>query len=116
MEVAPIDFLRVGLEYMGRKNISATCVADVRETDQRRFKANYGVSPLVCAQVWMLICHCLPAYCKIDHLLWALLFMKIYSTESVLVGIAQVDKKTFWGHVWTVIFAILDLKSAVVSD
>ena len=116
MEVAPIDCLRAGLEYVGRRDISVGCVGNVREVNQRRFRASYGVSPEVCAQVWMLICHSLPAYHKIDHLLWTLLFMKVHSTESVLAGIAGVDEKTFWVHVWTIIFAISDLKSAMVSN
>ena len=114
MDIAPIECLKLGLEYTKRK-ISAKCMKDVKETDKRRFRASYGVSPEVCTQVWHLIYFSLPVIQKIDHLLWALLFMKVYASETVLAGIVEVDEKTFRRHVWTVISSISDLKGTVVS-
>ena len=115
MEVATIDCIKVGLKYMGRR-ISAKCMRDVKETDKRRFRASYGVSPEVCTQVWQMIYHSLPMLLTFDHLLWALLFMKIYATESVLAGSVGVDEKTYRLHVWTVIKSISNLKGNVVSQ
>ena len=99
---------------MGRR-ICATCVKDVKETDQRRFRASFGASPEVCVELWQMTYASLPVLLTFEHLLWAFLFLKIYASESVLAGIVGVDEKTYRLHVWTVIKSISDLKGNVVS-
>lgn len=37
------------------------------------------------------------------------MFLKTYSIESVLVGIAKVKEKTFWETLWDVIVALSSL-------
>ena len=114
MNVEPVEFLKVGLKYMGRR-ICATCIKDVKSTDQRRFRASFGASPEVCVKLWHMTYASLPVIVTFEHLLWAFLFLKIYATESVLAGIVGVDEKTYHLHVWTVIKSISDLKGNVVS-
>ena len=94
MNVEPVEFLKVGLQYMGRR-ICATCVKDVKETDQRRFRASFGASPEVCVELWQMTYASLPVLLTFEHLLWAFLFLKIYASESVLAGIVGVDEKTY---------------------
>lgn len=61
----------------------------------RRFKANFGISPKVCAEAWVEIKKKLPHDFKIMHLLWALHFLKCYNTENVNHVFANCDEKTF---------------------
>ncbi|KAI2493259.1 hypothetical protein MHU86_21296 [Fragilaria crotonensis] len=55
----------------------------------RDFRSHFGVSPTVCFMIWekckssFLVHNVLPR-----HLLWALMFLKIYATEDVLSTIA----------------------------
>ena len=96
----------------------------------RRWMASFGTTPVVCAILWRRIdpersfeeqsgkqTH---QYVKPVHLLWALLLLKVYGTESVMrsmVGTKEqpVTEKSF--RKWTVLFvrAISFLESDVVS-
>ncbi|KAI2499167.1 hypothetical protein MHU86_15319 [Fragilaria crotonensis] len=57
----------------------------------RDFRSHFGVSPTVCFMIWekckssFLVHNVLPR-----HLLWALMFLKIYATEDVLSTIAAI--------------------------
>lgn len=52
---------------------------------------------------------------KIAHLLWALMFLKIYSKETVTSRLAGgVDEKTYRKWVWIFVTAIADLEVDVV--
>lgn len=51
---------------------------------------------------------------RFKHLLWALMFLKVYGTEHVLAGKIGVDEATYRNHVWTVVKAIASLKLQVV--
>ena len=97
---------------------------------ERRWMSSFGTTPVVCAILWRRIdpersfkglsgkqTH---QYVKPIHLLWTLLFLKVYGTESVMrsmVGTKEepVTEKTF--RKWTDLFvrAISFLESDVVS-
>ena len=50
------------------------------------------------------------------HLLWALLFMKVYAEESIHAGlVGGVDEKTFRKWVWIFVQEISYLEDEVVS-
>ena len=50
------------------------------------------------------------------HYLWALMFMKIYSSETALCAHAGgVDPKTFQKWIWPFILALAELEYTVVS-
>ena len=101
-------FLSCASEMLGRAPKSFTSVA------YRRFRGIFGVSPETCASLWNLIGEKAPSGSVPVHLLWALLFLKSYSTEHVNSVIAGVDEKTFRKWSWTFVGLLSDLK--IVSE
>lgn len=83
----------------------------------RSFKARFGCSPDVCSVLWemMSIRRTKPRNMTPKHLLWALLFMKTYNSETMLSGLLDVERKTFRKWIWLVIRQIQRLKRKVVS-
>lgn len=69
----------------------------------RRFKSFFGVSPTICGTAWRLIQDNLPNNYEKIHLLWALMFLKNYATETINHALANCDEKTFRTKVWTVV-------------
>ena len=80
----------------------------------RDFRGLFGISANVCSVAWNL-CD-FPSGTKPKHLLWALLFLKVYGTETVLISIVGgPTRKTFRKWVWTVIEEIASKVPSVVS-
>ena len=78
-----------------------------RKTMVRIFIDHFGMEPEIISSVWMRLNLSpsikIPKNSKPQHLLWAFLFMKVYSTENVLTGIAGgVDPKSFrkWRNIF----------------
>jgi hypothetical protein len=68
------------------------------------FQSLFGCSPDITAEIWYRIApqgeHSLKRGAEPQHLLWALLFMKVYASDNVLCSIVGgVDSKTF--SFWT---------------
>lgn len=103
-------FLNLGNEIMGRQNRVAA------KTMNTRFRASFGTSPTVCANLWSkLISHeLMPEKGKPIHLLWALMFLKLYCSEPVLAAIAGVHEQTFRKWAWSFVDAISDLQYFVI--
>ena len=53
---------------------------------------------------------------KAFHLLWALMFLKLYAAECVLASIAAVNEKTYRKWAWAFVDALADLHTQVVSS
>jgi hypothetical protein len=68
----------------------------------RIFKASFGISPYICAGIWnaFVDTQSLPQGAEPKHMLWALLFLKVYASENVLCTICACDEKTFRKWVW----------------
>lgn len=81
-----------------------------RETELRRFRSLFGVSPSTCAHVWQAMRNEIPPGGRPIHLLWALLFLKVYSTENVNSLISGADEKTFRKWTWIFVELIADLE------
>lgn len=81
--------------------------------ENRRFQPLFGVSPALRAVAWNLMGSSLPRGPSPRHLLWALLFLKVYATEHVSAIISGVDEKTF--RKWSWEFAALVSALKVVS-
>ena len=79
---------------------------------KRRFRALFGVSPVVCAAAWSIAGPQLPRGARPKHLLWALMFLKIYGTEHTHAAIAHVDEKTFRKWSWAILELISNLSVA----
>ncbi|KAG9414550.1 hypothetical protein AC1031_007957 [Aphanomyces cochlioides] len=74
-------------------------VSCVSTTCLRRLQALFGVSRPIVARIWMLA-HQESESTEVKHLLWALMFMKQYSSEADHASIAGVDEKTFRKWCW----------------
>lgn len=89
------------MEYAGLGND-----APINERNLSTFKSHFGSTPGVCAYVWRAIAQ-QSAGAQFYHLLWALMFIKIYASEAVLKGKAGVkDEKTYTKWTWIVLRAI----------
>lgn len=77
---------------------------------ERRFKSFFGVSPAICAKLWLLTKPRLTPDVKEIHLLWTLLFLKCYHTEHVNRSIVSCDEKTFRTKVWKVVESLAFIK------
>ena len=100
------NFAQLGAHLLRRKTESSSL------TFGRRYRACFGTSPKVCCFLWTLIENQIPKNATPYHLLWSLMFLKIYSTENVLASIIGVDEKTFRKYSWPIIKLISDLKLA----
>ena len=84
--------------------------------DERKFRALFGVSPEGCQDLWKLSYRFQKAGTQPKHLLWALMLLKVYTTEDVLVSMAGCDRKTFRKWVWPTIHAMRLGAPAVVRS
>ena len=87
-----------------------------------RFHAFYGAPAIAVLDAWhKLMYHALlPKGGWFFHLLWALMFMKLYGTEPEMCANAggscgAIDPKTFRKWVWPFIEALAELQYKVVS-
>ena len=87
--------------------------------EDRRLRSFFGAGVEVILEGWhrMKDQQLIPEGALFVHYLWALMFMKIHSTEGAMCGHAGgVDPKTFRKWVWPMIRAIADLEYTVVSN
>jgi len=87
------------------------------ETHKRRFHATFGTTPAICAMLWEKLdpACTMPKGSLPVHLLWALMFMKLYCSEAVHSSMAGVDEKTFRKWTWILVDGISYLEAEVVS-
>ena len=86
---------------------------------ERHFKSFFGTSWVVCADAWLQIFPDLIGenkFLKKKHMLWGLLFLKMYHTETVHSGMVGCDEKTFSKWVWKILTALADLDVELVSQ
>jgi|SRR6056300_396050 len=89
-----------------------------KETDHFRFQCTFGVSPDDCEIIWDLLItqDFLPRGGKPYHLLWALLFMKLYCAETIHAALTGCDEKTFRKWSWEFVWALSYLQGHVVRN
>ena len=101
------SFLKLGMSFSEAARSDRS-----HATQNQRFMALCGVHPTVCMIVWgelkwsMLV----EDACKPKHLLWALIFLKTYTTESSLAVAIGVDEKVLREWIFIIIYAISDLE------
>ena len=83
------DFQLLALPIMGRAEVSDSGDFGIA------FGACFGMSPNLCVHVWDEIEDALPSAVMISHLLWALLFLKVYGTEDTMAVMVQTTWKTY---------------------
>jgi len=104
------------IQNRGSRRVGAKVVED------RLFKEYFGVSVAVVLAVWKLLEEhdLVPENGEIKHLLWTLVFLKVYPKQGPVCSIVggtkgAVDPKTFRKWVWKFIFNIELLDEVVVS-
>jgi hypothetical protein len=103
--------LHKGMVLMNRENKGSL------QTASRRFHEVFGCSIPVAVEVWKRVdpWSCVSKDATVEHLLWALMFLKLYAKESTLSTLAGgVDEKTFRKWNWMFIGAISGLESVTV--
>ena len=116
-------FRNIGLSMVDRNqhNYQQNVFPAVRnhnmtQTSERDFRAMFGVSWFICADTWNLIeDHGLYQLTrKAEHLLWALIFLKVYSNEKAHCTITGTMPKTLQKWVWQVLEEIALLEAYTV--
>ena len=90
---------------------------------ERRFKAFFGVKPRACVEVWRLLMrkkwfetkNLTDPREEKAHILWALRFLKSYSTEEIHAAEVTHTKKTWRKWTWMYVEAIASCADDVVS-
>jgi hypothetical protein len=87
------------------------------EQFNRAFRAHFGIDSLVCSYGWAMLKanSKLPITAEPKHLLWVLIWLKLYKSESAMVSIAKVHRNTFQKWVLKMVIGIADLYKTVVS-
>ena len=108
---SPTDYESLGRQLAGYSRSASERIR------LERFNSFFGVNPIIVSVVWSMLidnqmCSRSP---NPVHLLWALLFLKLYDTTSNLAALARCDEKTFRKWSWFYIESIANLDSQVVS-
>ena len=87
------------------------------QTEDVEFRATFGCHVLIVRSIYKLLYSedLLPEGGKLEHLLWALMFLKIYAGFKDLASRAGVDEQTFKKWSWLFVLAIANLESIMVS-
>ncbi len=101
---------------LGLKILHCSNVA--RTTNIWRYRANFGVSPLVCSIMWSLLVEFLPeivAKASHDHFLWACIMLKTYATKNDMTSKlgGNNEKVSKWD--WKLVECIGELAEVVVN-
>jgi hypothetical protein len=102
--------MRLARKMMGRNTDSGGS----GRTEERIFRQLFCCGLKVVISLWSLLMeNNTIAGVDVQHLLWALLFLKIYSNEATISG--GVDEKTFSKWIWAMIYSTSCLEFLVVS-
>ena len=112
------DFYKAGREIQNRSGRTST-----QTNEDKLFREFFGCSAKVALFTWKTMEHIdfVPSGGKMEHLMWALFFLKQYPVEGVACGAVgasrgKVDPKTYRKWVKPFITAISDLEPFVVSS
>ena len=98
-------FIRLAKAIIGRVQEHTTL--------DHEFRALFGVSPTVCVDMWQR--SNMGEYLEPKHLLWGLLFLKVYTTETPLCALVGVTRKTYRKWVWEAVRRMSEVYPQVVS-
>ncbi len=110
--ISPTDFENLGRQLAGYSRSTSERIR------RERFNSCFGVNPIIVSVVWSMLIDnelCSPSSPKPVHLLWALLFLKLYDSTPKLAALAGCDEKTFRKWSWFYVGAIASLDRLVVS-
>ena len=123
MILSPSAFLWLGWDIIQHipNHIAINHAAERKkiETVEKEFRSTFGVSSDVASHVWEYLVGLkkLPrdSKAKPSHLLWCLLFLKKYETESFLSTFVRAAENTFRKWVWLIVDSISSLYNNIVS-
>lgn len=124
--VTPKEFGRFGRNIWYREKngtIQHNFVGEVERSEslstseKEKFHSFFGTSPLVCSITWKKLIEYdfMPRKGSPFHMLWALMFLKLYSNENTLSSIADTSNRTFRKWSWKFVIAFRKLQPFVVS-
>lgn len=99
-------------EVLAATIMSNLQLSRARNTQDRRFHSFFGTSSVICSILWSSCLPLLEHNATPIHLLWVLMFLKMYNTEEVdASALAGCDEKTvrFWRWEMIKIIAELDV-------
>lgn len=76
----------------------------------RKFRAFFGIPPSTCFIIWGSIKSKIPPGCTPKHLLFGLLFLKVYASEHIHAALCSVSEKTFRKWAWVIVHLVSDLR------
>jgi hypothetical protein len=81
------------------------------------FRAHFGMAPGSVINLWFRIDQAMriPVGAKPIHLLWALLHLKVYGSQTVMARMCKTNRKTFRKWVKKMVRAIHSIASRIVS-
>jgi hypothetical protein len=95
-------------------SFSAQCFYNLSLTmELSPFDSHFGTEPKVVAIVWNMMEK--PKGARPKHLLWTLLFLKLYSNEDVLKNMAKTSKNTFRKWTELILVELYKLEPKLVS-
>ena len=97
-------FEKLATEIFGRPLGNSSTVLS------RRYRGLFGVTPHITNLLWSYVRNKLPRNTHERHLLWALLFLKCYPTDTVLSALCCADESTVRYWIWTVLESIANLR------
>ena len=83
--------------------------------DMHHFRSLFGISPATCSMLWHRLQAHRPARAQPKHLMWALLFLKVYGTEAALSSMTRSTRKTYRKWVRKMLRSISLLAPVVVG-
>jgi hypothetical protein len=86
-----------------------------RSVTESEFRAHFGVSPRVGSRLWSLCHPDIPTGAAIKHLLWSLMFLKVYQSIAILCNKAGVSPNTWCQWSWLFVEIIACQKSKVIK-
>jgi hypothetical protein len=99
---SPYIFKNLGVQYITQ----GTGGGDV----DRKFLSFFGLTPMNCYRMWQLVGD---DKCDPKHLLWALMFLRMYLQEDVICTIVGESKNTVRKWTWRLIEKIAEIDSLV---
>ena len=89
------------------------------QTEDREFREDFGVGAITAITTWYLLefNHHIPTGGLVMHMIWAMIFIKVYSKEVTMLKMAGIKcGKKFRKWIWPFISGLGDLESQVVSN
>ena len=111
------DVIRIGRDIQNKSGLGSGSA-----WEERSFREFFGTSPVIILNLWCLLSNhdMSPGEGRIEHLMWALHFLRAYPKEGVACSEAggsggAIDPKTLRKYIWPFIHGLVEILSVVAS-